>query len=236
MVTTKTLGHEVDPFISQWLTTYTRVAMGVDLGQSHDPTSIAVVSKQGAEIAAHAPMSLVPALQHAIRSIAPKYELHLLQQAPLGESYPAQATRIKCIRARARVAEHDPEVWFDYTGVGRAVYDIFRQERVPRPKPLTITFAGQAGPNGRGGHSVPKIELVSKLQALMQCKRLEMPRLPLVKTFRREVLEFNVKYTAIGNATFGAREGAHDDLVLAVAIAVYGLDRGNECSVQPLRL
>jgi septum formation topological specificity factor MinE len=70
----------------------------------------------------------------------------------------------------------------------------------------------------------------------MQCKRLKMPRLPLVKTLRREVLEFNVKYTAIGNATFGAREGAHDDLVLAVAIAVYGLDRGNECSVQPLRL
>jgi len=47
---------------------------------------------------------------------------------------------------------------------------------------VTITFAGEAGPNGRGGHSVPKIELVSKLQALMHSGVLHMPdTLPLAK-------------------------------------------------------
>jgi hypothetical protein len=35
----------------------------------------------------------------------------------------------------------------------------------------------------------------------------------MAKTFRRELLDFRVSYTAVGNGTFGAREGAHDDLM-----------------------
>jgi hypothetical protein len=41
------------------------------------------------------------------------------------------------------------------------------------------------------------------------------------------------KLFRVGNATFGAREGAHDDLVLAVALAVYGLTLP-EMTVEPL--
>lgn len=136
----------------------------------------------------------------------------------------------------ARIAEHDPLVWVDYTGVGRAVLDIFKQERVPNLRPVTITFNGQEGPNGHGGHSVPKINLVSRLQALMHTGCLHMPdTLPLAKTFRRELLDFRVSYSAVGNATFGAREGAHDDLILAAALAVYGLDGNRRVVVEPLR-
>jgi hypothetical protein len=58
--------------------------------------------------------------------------------------------------------------------------------------------------------------------------------LPFAKVFRRELLNFRVSYSAVGNATFGAREGAHDDLVLAVALAVYGLDSSREVTVEPL--
>jgi len=39
----------------------------------------------------------------------------------------------------------------------------------------------------------------------------------------RELQEFLVKYTDAGNTTFNAREGELDDLVLALAIAVFGL-------------
>ncbi len=60
----------------------------------------------------------------------------------------------------------------------------------------------------------------------MHTGKLHMPdSLPLAKTFRRELLDFRVSYSAVGNATFGAREGAHDDLILAVALAVYGLSQ-----------
>ncbi|GAB3792370.1 hypothetical protein [Dyella agri] len=213
------------------------VAVGVDLGQSQDPTSIAVIEKIAPTIPANTYPPHVEALRFALRGIRPKYRLHLLQQAPLGESYPLQAQRLKRILARAQIAAHDPLVWVDYTGVGRAVFDIFKQERVPNLRPVTITFNGQEGPNGHGGHSVPKINLVSRLHALMQTGCLHMPdTLPLAKTLRRELQDFRVGYTAVGNATFGAREGAHDDLILAVALAVYGLDSGREIIVEPLRV
>jgi hypothetical protein len=82
---------------------------------------------------------------------------------------------------------------------------------------------------------VTKLGLVSRLQALMHTGKLHMPdTLPLSKLFRRELLNFRVSYSAVGNATFGAREGMHDDLVLAVALAVYGLDSSPECTVEPL--
>ncbi|MBQ4853227.1 hypothetical protein IMW82_00840 [Rhodanobacter sp. B2A1Ga4] len=210
------------------------VAVGVDLGQSHDPTSIAVIEKVAPEIPADTHPPKVEALRFAMRSIRPKYQLRLLEQAPLGESYILQAHRLKRILARAQIAEHDPLVWIDGTGVGKAVVDIFRQERIPNLRPVAITFAGQEGPDGRGGHSVPKINLVSRVQAAMHTGCLVMPdTLPLAKTFRRELLDFRVSYSAVGNATFGAREGAHDDLILAVALAMYGLDSNRRVIVEP---
>jgi hypothetical protein len=215
-----------------------RVAVGVDLGQSKDPTSIAVIEQIKAVIPNNAAYNDSPDQMAEMRRLLPKpdYKLRLLEQAPLGEPYPAQAQRLKRILARQQIAEHEPAVWMDYTGVGRAVFDIFRDQRVPRLKPVTITFNGQAGPNGNGGHSVPKLDLVSRLQALMHTGKLTMPEtLPLAKTFRSELLNFRVSYSAVGNATFGARTGAHDDLILAVALAVYGLDSGREWSAEPLR-
>ena len=36
-----------------------------------------------------------------------------------------------------------------------------------------------------------------------------------------ELLDYRIQYTAAGHLTFNAREGRHDDLVLALAIACY---------------
>ena len=67
-----------------------------------------------------------------------------------------------------------------------------------------IQRAGRAERNG--DHSVPKINLVSRMQALIHSGCLHMPdSLPLEKTFRRELLDFRVSYSAVGNATFGVR-------------------------------
>ena len=41
----------------------------------------------------------------------------------------------------------------------------------------------------------------------------------------RELHDFRVRYTEAGHATFNAREGAHDDLARALALAVFGLSR-----------
>ena len=49
--------------------------------------------------------------------------------------------------------------------------------------------------------------------------------LPDAAVLARELQDFRVRFTEAGNATFNAREGAHDDLVLALALAVFGLSR-----------
>ncbi len=79
--------------------------------------------------------------------------------------------------------------------------------------------------NGNGW-SVPKGELVAKLQALLHAGELRIAAsLPDAPVLLRELQEFRVRFTEAGNATFNAREGAHDDLVLALALAVFGLSR-----------
>ena len=40
-------------------------------------------------------------------------------------------------------------------------------------------------------------------------------------TLEQEFENFQLNFTAAGNATFSAREGLHDDLVLATAISVW---------------
>lgn len=63
-------------------------------------------------------------------------------------------------------------------------------------------------------------------------------RLPDAAVLARELQDFRVRFTESGNATFNAREGAHDDLVLALALAVFGLSRpemAREISVTRLR-
>jgi hypothetical protein len=70
---------------------------------------------------------------------------------------------------------------------------------------------------------VPKKELVSVLQVMLQARRIKVaPTLPEAKTLVRELTTFQVKITPAANEVFGAwREGQHDDLVLAVAIAIW---------------
>ena len=111
----------------------------------------------------------------------------------------------------------------DQTGVGRAVVDLPRKAR-PRCtiRPITITAGSAVVADGAGWH-VPKKELVGTLQILLQSRRLKVaPSLPAAQTLVQELTTFQVKITPAANETFGAwREGAHDDLVLAVAIAAW---------------
>jgi len=67
------------------------------------------------------------------------------------------------------------------------------------------------------------------VQVALQTDKLKIAEaLPEAGTLVRELQDFQVKITEAANDTYGAwREGAHDDLVLAVALALYvGKKRG----------
>src|SRR4029077_3007312 len=62
----------------------------------------------------------------------------------------------------------------------------------------------------------------SRVQALLHEGRLKILReLDEAGTLVRELQDFRVEYNTTGHLTFNARSGRHDDLVLALAIAVW---------------
>src|SRR5262249_61794589 len=115
----------------------------------------------------------------------------------------------------------------DQTGVGRAVVDMLRQTACG-VIPVTITGGHATTVTGDGSYHVPKKELITALQVVMQGRRLQIARsLPDAATLVRELQNFQVKITAAANETFGVwRDGQHDDLVLAGALACWGSEPG----------
>ena len=157
----------------------------------------------------------------------PTYRIRHLERLPLGTPYPVQVRAVIDRLERPPMDTLKPRILLDYTGVGRPVFEMFRQAGLKRAEPITIT-GGRETTETDFGFAVPKVTLVSRLQALLHSGDLRIPTaLPDAKVLTRELQEFRVKYTDAGNATFNAREGEHDDLVLALAIAVFGLTQSD---------
>ena len=195
----------------------TRFIVGLDLGQAGDYTALAVLEKVWVE-----------------REGQPRarYDVGHLERPPLGTPYPDVVAlvrgRVAALLARGAAAT----LVVDQTGVGRPVVDLLRRAGVGCPLvPVTIT-AGHAATEVAGERSwerafhVPKRELVSTLAVLLQTGRLRVAAgLPAAAILIQELLAFRARVTAAGHDAYGAggdwREGAHDDLVLAVALAAW---------------
>ena len=146
-----------------------------------------------------------------------------LERFPLGTPYPAivEAVKGRMMSPLLRGAK----LVIDATGVGRPVGDMFNAAGLHQ---IAVTIVGgDTNSYVDGMYRVPKRELVSVLQVLLQGARLKFAaELPDVPTLIRELLAFQVKITTAANDTYGAwRDGAHDDLVLAVALATWYAER-----------
>jgi hypothetical protein len=209
--------HRIDGEIS--IIRRRAVAVGIDIGQAHDPTAIAIVSRITTETAN-------PALSAANPEPRPRYEVQHLERLRLGMPYPQQVDHLEAMLCRPPLNRLGPRVLVDYTGVGRPVFDMFAGRHALRRAQGVVITGGRDTTRHGPGWSVPKGELVSKLQALLHAGELRIAAsLPDAPVLLRELQDFRVRFTDAGNATFNAREGAHDDLVLALALAVFGLSR-----------
>src|SRR5215210_1287248 len=210
--------------------------IGVDLGQQRDPTAIAVIERgyvpngplynarywrRGREIhAAREPVRL-------------EYHVRHLERPTLGTSYIHIVGRI--ISLLKSLPDEDLVLAVDTTGVGRPVADMLRErlnewlEENPRIElnAVWITITGGDSvtrASEAGGLRVPKRDLASAPLVLMQNQQLKIAEsLALAPVLKRELLNFKVKINiATGHDSYEAwREGDHDDLVLAVAIACW---------------
>ena len=154
----------------------------------------------------------------------PIFQVGHLERLPLGTPYPAIVAYVG--RLLTKLPGH-PELLIDFTGVGRPVFDMFVYSGI---YPIGVIITGGTAETSSGPtRSVPKLTLVSRLQALLHEGRLKILReLPEAETLVRELQDFRMEFTATGHLTFNARCGKHDDLVLALAIAVWRAHGGGD--------
>ena len=185
-----------------------RHVLGLDLGQQSDFSALAVLEDTDAYLSDEAGWVSTYAVRH-------------LHRWPLKTKYPSIVADVADMLKDKRLL--DPILVVDGTGVGTAVCDLLDDAGLGIPvRRVVITGGLKVSHDEDGSYHVPKKELVSVLQTLLQTKRLTIARLPERETLVRELLEFKVKISAALNEIYGSwRERAHDDLVLAVALACW---------------
>src|SRR5262249_53124300 len=110
---------------------------------------------------------------------------------------------------------------------GKPVVDMLRRAKVKASiRPVTVS-AGHKATLDEGRWLVPKVELVSTLQVLLQSRRLKVaPALREAPTLVQELTTFQLKPVLAGDdASLAWREGPHDDLVLAAGVAAWLAER-----------
>jgi hypothetical protein len=152
-----------------------------------------------------------------VRVDASIFQCGHLERLPLRTPYPAIVMHVGRLLARLPAGT---ALAIDFTGVGRPVFDMFTAAGL---SPIGVLITGGATETHNGAIvGVPKLTLVSRLQALLHEGRLKIHRdLAEAATLVRELQDFRVQFTDSGSMTFNARSGAHDDLVLALAIAAW---------------
>ena len=149
--------------------------------------------------------------------------LRMVERVALGTPYPAVVERVREITGSSELAGRCVLV-ADATGVGRPVVDLLLAARLGcRTWPVSITGGDTESYSG-GYYRVPKRDLVVRLQVAVQRNELQIAgRMRDAEALLREMQEMQVRVTEPGREQFGVwRSGEHDDLVLAVALAVWG--------------
>jgi hypothetical protein len=117
------------------------------------------------------------------------------------------------------------------------VLDVLKQadaegELVCSPRPITITSGSEPG---KDGNTVPKQDLVARVETLLASGRLKVaPGLKLAPAIRQELSSFRAKVSTTGHHAFEGGGNAHDDLVLALALALWGADESSPEAVEKL--
>jgi hypothetical protein len=174
---------------------------GLDLGQISDPSAAIILEAHG-------------------EGDARIYDCRFIQQYKLGTSYP------KIVESVCAMLDREPlrgqtTLAIDHTGVGRPVYDLFTEANL---RAIGVTITGGALWTKQTTYlwHVAKILLVGITQKYLQSGRLRIgAKLPHANTLQKELRDFRVKVTKAANETYEAREGAHDDIVLSLAIALF---------------
>jgi len=196
--------------------------VGVDLGQTVDRAAISIIERsERLQVAPNVPGQYRPENDKTISH----YRLMHLEEAPQGTPYPVIVRRIKTIMEIPELMGRAILV-IDYTGVGHPVYDMMIEAALS-PIKITTTKGYKINEEDKG-YSVPKQDIVTVLQVLLQTGRFEYTKkLKLAERFEEQMREFRIKmdkrtaHVRYENLT----DDIHDDTVISVALPVWYAER-----------
>ena len=180
--------------------------IGLDLGQAADPTGLAVVER-------------IPT------AVGQEYAVRHLVRFPPGTSFATIAATLGEVIDKGGLPT--PPIVVDITAVGPNVLPVVHRESKQNwIVPVTLT-AGIKAEEVDGIWRVPKRDLVTGLQLLLQERRLKVaPGLPEAEMLVRELTSFRATVSLAPDAEFADwRTNPGDDLVLAVALACWWGER-----------
>lgn len=147
-----------------------------------------------------------------------------LARYPLGTKYTDVVEDVGTVVRSGPLREMPAVLLVDKTGVGASVLDSFIQSGIGA---VAITLHGGAAVSSdpqRPGYRVPKRDLVTTAQVLLQNGRLKIAAaFPDAEVLRKELLSFKMSIdprTAHDSYSHW-RESDHDDLVLSVAMGAW---------------
>lgn len=187
--------------------------ISADLGQLVDYTALSLVQRSIRLNDDGFPAKST--LGHPIRH----HDVLAIKRFELGSPYTTIVRDIK------KQADRFPgaKVIVDATGVGRPIVDLIRELRV-ECHAITIT-GGKDWSNPKPfEYRVSKYELVAAVRVALETEALKIAQLPdpmISALLRKELTGFKVTRSKTDAELYDAREGDHDDLVLAVALPVW---------------
>ncbi len=238
--------HEAE---AKWLLYYD-FYLGLDLGKAADHSAVSIVEEPvwtEAEWSWEITGGVVPGeepLQGWVRAdqlnnvhqLAEARRLNLTHgrpaNPPLGvrhlKRYPLQTPYQDVVNEVAGMLKHpalasaDVAVLMDKGNAGTAVSEMFSHIGV-RVIPVLIHGGHQtAYDRADGTYKVPKRDLVEAAQVALQNRRLEIAGgLPDADVLVRELKDFRGTVSEAGHDRYEARDREHDDLVLALSMAVW---------------
>lgn len=191
---------------------YRRYLIGVDLAALQDRTAISVIEDE-----------LKPAPRYGkgfVQEFEPRRQT-LVQavRLPIGLEWPAICDTIKKVKDQIP----DSELFVDLSGLGQPVGSMLKERGVSFTG-VTITSGDTFKKVNHTSYRCSKSYLISFLATLFQSGDLRISDgITDAKEFRQQVEDFVATTTPAGNVSFQTREGRHDDLLLATAIAAFGV-------------
>lgn len=204
--------------------TATRHAIGLDIGQQADYSALAVVS----HFATQGPFD------PESETFVPEWHLHVrwLERPPLGTAFTSVVNRAVALRKELTIPGDptlgqvpvSPPIILDATGVGLPLVEMFQQQHRVAPVPVVIT-GGALVNQSPAGYRVPKQDLIAALSVEFELQRIKIASgLDLADDLLGELRNFRMETnSATGRTRFDAAAGHHDDLLIAVSLAVWWL-------------